>query len=287
VVDFHRAELSYPGLASKLGTDFEFVVSSEEGVGSIRNPPPGFVFTSNTSDRGYTNNLISLLASCSGKYVMFLGQDDKFRGELLCSFIEYLETSHEANSPSVIFTSLNRSRGGLQRSNWVRVPFYYSFMRSGASPGLALRQEEIGGLLRLAEDWKFTFPEAIYPQVWMAAKLWTEGVATYFDGCDISQNASKSMVDEVESEMGRPDDYGILERLLVLRRLWREKHISLILFFRARVGLYAWAAKVNLSLQNESKSYSESMMRSWISQLPKCDILLIRVFMSIERRILD
>lgn len=254
VPTYNRADRLKASLQNYLQSDrsdIEFIVidnnsndNTSEVVHHFMQTDKRVRYIRNPSNIGPNRSLFRAFLNAKAPLVMILPDDDSITKGFINLVIQTFERNptvgivHSELDPSErnAFSAENSNRGRFLKKGIEALSFTY--MHSGAIPGIAFRQEAID-----YDAWKLD--DSIYPQVRISCNIALR-YGVYFISSQ-TEYVTVGMNDNVlVRSKGRPLDYGVHERvniaLDVVKRLSRKE--QLFAYHRITAGLFGWASGV-------------------------------------------
>jgi glycosyltransferase involved in cell wall biosynthesis len=191
----------------------------------------------NTYNVGFSRNLFTVLNSASGKYILLMGDDDFLDDGLLRQIYIHLNLTNE-KSLFFVPLDLTPNPGNLSKRDllsWV-------FMRSGSMMGIVFHRDAI----YLDE---IHLDNSIYMQIHLSMlAVLRHGYSQPIFSSGIKVGLGLPLEKRFSDKIGRPIDYGTIERAKISRELYMKNIMSYSDYISCRIALTEWTLWVLASL---------------------------------------
>lgn len=229
---------------SSFGGDCEIVISENFSTNSdrealLKTVSDGYVkVICNTYNVGFSRNLFTALNSASGKYILLMGDDDFLDEGLLHEIYMHINFNEEK---SLFFVPLDSTPNPEKIKkqdllSWV-------FMRSGSMMGIVFHRDAI-----YLDD--VHLDNSIYTQIHLAMlAVLRHGYSQPSFSSVIKVGPGLPLERRFSDKIGRPIDYGIIERAKIARELYSGEFISYRNYLKCRLALIEWSMWVMSTLK--------------------------------------
>jgi hypothetical protein len=220
---------------NSFGGDCEIVISENFYSNSdretlLKTVSDGYIkVICNTYNVGFSRNLFTTLNSASGQYILLMGDDDFLEDSLLHQIYKYLTVTNEK---SLFFVPLDSEPNpndlrGHDLLSWV-------FMRSGSMMGIVFHRDTI----YLDE---VHLDNSIYTQIHLSMlAVLRHGYSQPVFSSVIKVGAGLPLEKRFSDKIGRPPDFGVIERSNITKDLYVQGLISYSDYIRCRLILMEW-----------------------------------------------
>lgn len=226
----------------------------------------------NTYNVGFSRNLFTALNSASGKYILLMGDDDFLEADLLHQIYKYLNLT---GGESLFFVPLDSTPNpsNLKKQDllsWV-------FMRSGSMMGIVFHRDAIYlGDIHL--------DNSIYTQIHLAMlAVLRHGYSQPVFSSVIKVGPGLPLEKRFSDKIGRPIDYGIVERAEISKELYTKNLISYVDYLKCRLALTEWSMWVISTLKkNKSPLLLKFSWKMFCGSPDKLLTALLMVYLAIR-----
>lgn len=224
----------------------------------------------NDKNAGFGINLRKSIDMASGDFILLLGDDDVPEIGQVPELIQFLKRKKDNN---LFFLPL-MNLPNIQMLPRALVPWVS--MRSGCMMGIVFPNMRY----KISE---VNFSGTIYPQIELALRIYFAcGFHNYVSNKKINVGAGAPLIDRFSDKMSRPTDYGVVERICIIRRLHLEKLISFKGYCDCFESVLTWALGVFFKLLGLNRSLAFKYAKSvWFHspEKPFFFFILIRIFL--------
>ncbi|QNG27884.1 glycosyltransferase family 2 protein [Synechococcus sp. HK01-R] len=229
-----------------------------------------------SSNIGYARNLFTAISLAAGDYILLLGDDDRPSHSLLSSLIRYLPLKRDK---SLLFLPFKGLQSSSSPANSFSKSFSWVSMRSGSMPGIVIHKKTL--------DMKnVSLDNCIYPQIEMALSAFVNFGLDHkvLDG-ELACGSGLELESRFEDHMQRPLDFGVNERISIIKRVAAVHHLNALSTFRAFYSTYCWAFDKSLLLLANRSKWTASYTLAYVVRSPDFIILLLTFSLYLIRKL--